>query len=88
MPNTQVNKSAEKRVRQDKAKRDKNRVIRGYMRDMMRNIRAKDPESAAADMPHAYSILDKAVKNGIIRKRTGARYKSRLSAHAAGPKKD
>ena len=49
MPNIQINKSAEKRVRQDIRKRAKNRVIKGYMRDMMRLIRAeKDHETLLA----------------------------------------
>jgi len=82
MPNTQINKSAEKRARQDQRKRAKNRVLRGYVRDMMRTVRAeKDPDAAEKQLPHAYSTLDKAAKKNILHKRTVARYKSRLVAH-------
>lgn len=80
MPNIQVNKSAEKRVRQDKAKRARNRVIKGYTRDMMRTFEAEmDVEKACGMLPHAYSILDKAVKKGVMHRRTAARHKSRMA---------
>ncbi len=81
MPNTQVDKSAEKRVRQDRRKRAHNRLVKGYIRDMMREIRGISDEKALAEaLPHAYSVLDKAAKKGVIHRKTGARYKSRLAA--------
>lgn len=83
MPNIQINKSAEKSVRQDRRKREKNRVIKGYVRDMMRSVRAEtDSEKAEKALPHAYRILDKAVKKHVMHQRTASRYKSRLAAHA------
>ena len=83
MPNIQVNKSAEKRVRQDKRKRAHNRLIKGYVRDMMRQVRnTTDAKSAEEALPHAYSVLDKAAKKGVIHRKTSARYKSRLTARA------
>ena len=83
MPNTQVNKSAEKRVRQDRRKREQNRLVRGYIRDMMRQARStEDEQSAKEAIPHAYSILDKAAKKGLIPKKTCARYKARIALRA------
>jgi len=82
MPNTQINKSAEKRVRQDARKRAKNRVARGYIRDMMRNVRATtDPEETKNSLNHAYRTLDRAVSKGLMHKKTAARHKSRLASH-------
>lgn len=82
MPNTQVNRSAEKRVRQDRRKREKNRVVRGYIRDMLRNVRSEtDPDNCEGLLKHSYSVLDKAVKKNIIHRKTAARYKSRLALH-------
>lgn len=81
MPNTQINKSAEKRVRQDEKKRARNRIIRGYTRDVIRNLNAEtDPEKAREMLPHVYSMLDKAVKKGVMHAKTAARQKSRLTA--------
>lgn len=83
MPNTQVNKSAEKRVRQDAKKRERNRMVRGYYRDLIREIRSMDDaEEVRKELPHAYSVLDKAVKKGVIHKKTASRYKSRLHKFA------
>ncbi|MCK5832579.1 30S ribosomal protein S20 [bacterium] len=83
MPNTQVDKSAEKRVRQDKKKRAHNRVMKGYVRDMMRQVRtAQNKETALEALPHAYSVLDKASKKGIIHHKTCARLKSRIAVRA------
>ncbi|MCD6501116.1 30S ribosomal protein S20 [bacterium] len=83
MPNTQIDKSAEKRVRQDRRKRAHNRLVKGYIRDMMRQIRGiSDSEAVEKALPHAYSVLDKAAKKGVIHRKTSARYKSRLSARA------
>ena len=83
MPNTQIDKSAEKRVRQDRRKRAHNRLVKGYIRDMMRQIRGiSDGEAVEKALPHAYSVLDKAAKKGVIHRKTSARYKSRLSARA------
>ncbi|RKZ31930.1 30S ribosomal protein S20 [bacterium] len=82
MPNTQINKSAEKRARQDKRKREKNRIVKGYLRDVMRSIRAeKTPEATDGTLSHFYSVVDKAAKKRVIHKRTAARYKSRIAAH-------
>lgn len=80
MPNTQVNKSAEKRVRQDKRRRIRNRIVKGYTRDVIRTLNAEtDPEKARAMLPHIYSTLDKAVKKGVMHPKTAARRKSRIT---------
>ncbi|MGC9314029.1 MAG: 30S ribosomal protein S20 [bacterium] len=82
MPNTQINKSAEKRVRQDKRKRARNRIVKGYTRDVVRLLIAEtDPEKAKSMLPHVYSSLDKAVKKGVMHHRTAARRKSRLTSY-------
>lgn len=80
MPNTQINKSAEKRVRQDERKRAQNRVVKGYTRDVIRSLNAEtDLDKAREMLPHVYSTIDKAVKKGVMNPKTAARKKSRLT---------
>ena len=44
---------------------------------------ASDAKQAKEAFGSTVSMIDKAVKNGVIHKNTGSRYKSRLSARVA-----
>ncbi len=74
--------SALKRVRQTERRTDYNRKnksrLRHQIRSMRRAIAAKDPEAAAKLLPQTFSLVDRAVKTGVIKKNTAARYKSKL----------
>ena len=74
--------SALKRIRQDERRTLYNRKnksrLRGQIRAMRRAIQDKDPNKAEGVLPQTFSIIDRAVKTGIIKKNTAARYKSKL----------
>lgn len=74
--------SALKRVRQTERRTEYNRKnksrLRHTIRAMRRALAGKDPKAAADLMPATFSIIDRSVKTGVIKKNTAARYKSKL----------
>ncbi|MGQ9635676.1 MAG: 30S ribosomal protein S20 [Bryobacteraceae bacterium] len=76
--------SALKRARQIKRRTVFNSARKSRLRKQIRAFRrlltAKDVQAATAALPRTYSIIDRAVKWGIIKDNTAARYKSRLTA--------
>jgi small subunit ribosomal protein S20 len=74
--------SALKRVRQTERRTEDNRKnksrLRHQIRAMRRAITAKDPKAAAELLPTTFSIIDRSVKSGVIKKNTASRYKSKL----------
>ncbi len=74
--------SALKRARQTKKRTERNRSARARLRHAVRDLRtviAKDPTKAKTDMPSTVSLIDKAVKKGLIKENTASRFKSRLA---------
>jgi small subunit ribosomal protein S20 len=75
--------SALKRVRQTERRTEVNRKnksrLRHQIRAMRRAILAKDSAAATALLPTTFSIIDRSAKNGVIKKNTAARYKSKLN---------
>ncbi len=80
MPTT---KSAEKRLRQNERRRNRNRSARSELRTLMRQVReastAKNVELADKMFRQACKRLDQATARGILKKNTASRSKSRLS---------
>lgn len=76
--------SALKRVRQTERRTEFNRKnksrLRHQIRAMRRALTSKDANAAAALLPATFSLIDRSAKNGIIKKNTASRYKSRLHA--------
>lgn len=76
--------SALKRVRQIKRRTQINSVRKSRVRRQIRALRklidAKDVAAAEAAVPVTYSLIDRAVKWGVFKDNTAARFKSRLSA--------
>lgn len=76
-------KSALKRVRQTIKRTAQNRSLRSDLRTVIKKFRTILESGNPEKTIEAYSIvqknLDKAVTKGILHKRTGARYKSRLA---------
>jgi small subunit ribosomal protein S20 len=74
--------SAIKRVRQTERRNEYNRKnatrLRHQIRAMRRVIQEKDAKKAAELLPLTFSLIDRAAKNGTIKKNTAARYKSKL----------
>jgi small subunit ribosomal protein S20 len=82
MPN---HKSAWKRMRQNEKRRASNRASRSLLRNTIRSYRSQEDLSAAREsFPRVVSVIDKAVKKGIIHHRNAARLKSRLSRKIIG----
>src|SRR5882672_3900647 len=77
--------SALKRARQTKVRTERNRDARSRLRNAIRTLRKslKNAEEAEALMPGTVSLIDKAVKKGIIKENTASRAKSRLARHVA-----
>jgi small subunit ribosomal protein S20 len=75
--------SSLKRVRMTERKTAVNRMrksrLRHQLRAMRRLLESKDANGATQLVPKTFSMVDKAAKQGIIKKNTAARYKSRLT---------
>jgi small subunit ribosomal protein S20 len=75
--------SSLKRVRMTARKTAVNRMrksrLRHQLRAMRRALESKDANGATQLVPKTFSMVDKAAKQGIIKKNTAARYKSRLT---------
>ena len=77
-------KSAQKRVRSDEKKRDRNRYQHKTTRNAVRDLRASSDAKEAREMlPKVSSMLDKLAKNNVIHKNKAANLKSSLSAHVS-----
>ena len=77
-------KSAQKRVRSDKKKRDRNRYQHKTARNAVRKLRASEDAKEATEMlPKVSSMLDKLAKNNVIHKNKAANLKSSLAAHVS-----
>jgi len=77
MPN---NAAAEKRMRQEKRRRLRNRMVKSTVRTQVTKARlAIDNEAEAQEAVRAaVSELDRAAKKGVIHRNNAARRKSRL----------
>ncbi len=75
--------SALKRARQTKRKTVVNLArksrFRHQLRVLRRLIEKKDAAGAKAALPQTFSLIDRAVRWGIIKRNTADRYKSRLT---------
>jgi small subunit ribosomal protein S20 len=76
-------RSADKRMRQNEARRTRNAAIRSGVRTAVKAVRAaisaQTPGEARTQLAHSIRVLDKAVTKGVLHKRTAARRKSRLA---------
>ena len=80
-------KSALKRVRQTIKRTAQNRSLRSDLRTVTKKFRVILTSGNTEQAHEAYSgvqkNIDKAVTKGVLHKRTGARYKSRLALSMA-----
>jgi small subunit ribosomal protein S20 len=77
-------KSARKRIRQNAARRLRNRPARSALRTAVKKLAvAADAAAATAAYRGVQKKLDQAVAKGIMRKGTADRVKSRLAASLA-----
>lgn len=72
-------KSAEKRIRSNKTKRDQNRYNGKTVRNAVKTIRAtENMEEASKALPEVISKIDILAKKGVIHKNKAANLKSKL----------
>ena len=75
---------AKKAARQSVKRAQRNRAIRSATRTgvnkALRSIESGDPDEAAPAVTQAASLLDQAVRKGIMHKKTASRRKSRIAA--------
>ena len=80
-------KSALKRVRQTVKRTEHNRSMRADLRTNIKKFRllqeSGNPEQKLDAYANVQKYIDKAVTKGVLHKRTGARYKSRLALSLA-----
>jgi small subunit ribosomal protein S20 len=80
-------KSAEKRIRSNDAKRQRNRYQAKTARTALKSIRATTSKAEALkELPKMNSMLDKLAKKNIIHKNKAANLKSKLAKHVKGLK--
>ena len=76
-------KSAEKRAHQNEKRRVRNKAVKTRIKHVTKEVRQASgeasKEAAMAKLKAAQSIVDKALKKGVIHKKTAARKISRLS---------
>ena len=76
-------KSAEKRARQNDKRRVRNKAVKTRIKHLTKEVRLvssqTSKEEALAKLKAVQSTVDKALKKGVIHKKTAARKISRLS---------
>lgn len=82
MPNL---KASKKDLRKTKKRTLRNKSAISEVKNLIRKIRTLSPEEGKKLLPKAYSLIDKAIQRGIMKKGTGARLKSRIT-HKVGKK--
>ncbi len=75
--------SALKRHRQSQTRRLINATNASRLKTQMKKLKtaiaASKPDDARALIPATFSLIDKSVQKGVLKKNTAARYKSRLN---------
>jgi len=75
-------KSAEKRVRQNAKRRERNTMHRSRMRTMIRKLKeTSDPAEASAQLDDVKAYIDRLTSKGIMHRNTAAHKKSKLERH-------
>ena len=76
-------KSALKRARQNEKRRTRNKSVKTRTKNIVKGVRfavsERSKEAALSELDTAKSIIDQAVKKGVIHKKTASRKISRLS---------
>jgi small subunit ribosomal protein S20 len=76
-------KSALKRAGQNEIRRLRNRSVKSRVKSVVKEVRqavaANTDETIVGDFKAAQATIDKAVKKGVLHKRTGARKIARLA---------
>ncbi len=72
--------SSKKRLRQESVRQRRNATVKSALRTAIKRVRGNTEADAASGLlSQAHSKLDKAVKRGVMHRRTADRIKSRLA---------
>lgn len=73
--------STKKRLRQSKKRQMTNKANRTRVKSQVKKVRIAAESGATTEktLPAAYSIIDKAVRKGVLTRNAAARHKSRLT---------
>jgi len=78
-----ITKSAKKALRQSLRRKAKNVKVRNKIKKLIKEVRVlisqKKADEAKKLLPGFYKILDKAAKEGLIKKNNASRRKSRIA---------
>ncbi len=75
-------KSAEKRIRSNDAKRERNRYQAKTTRNLLKELRStKDKSQASELLPKVSTMLDRLAKTNVIHKNKAANLKSSIQRH-------
>ena len=81
--------SAVKRYRQNQRRRLINQMNRHKLKTQIKRLRAAlasgKPKDTKTLLPETFSIIDRSVQKGVIKKNTARRYKSRLAKRVSTP---
>jgi small subunit ribosomal protein S20 len=78
-------KSASKRLRQNRKRRERNRAVRSEIRTRTKSLLQTEAADEAEESYRAItSLLDTAARKGIVSKQAAARRKSRLGRYVRG----
>jgi len=72
-------KSSVRDVRKNKKQRALNSAGMSALKTAIRKTRASTEETQISNSNNSNKVIDKAIQHGLIKKNTGARYKSRLA---------
>ncbi len=76
-------RTAKKNLRKSEKNRAHNRALNSTLKTELKRVRTSETAAeAAAALPHAQKLIDKAAKNSRIHKNKAARVKSRLAKAA------
>jgi small subunit ribosomal protein S20 len=82
-------KSAKKALRQSQKRKIRNTVYKQKMKSLLKETRAlfgqEKADEAKKNLSKIYKALDKAAKEGIIKKNTASRKKSRITKFLSKP---
>jgi small subunit ribosomal protein S20 len=79
MPNL---KASKKDLRKTVKRTERRKNVVSEVRNILKKVRTVTPDEAKKMLPKVYSVIDKAVQAGILKKNTGDRYKERAAARA------
>jgi len=74
--------STKKRLRQTKRAQAVNKANKTRVKTQLKKARAAEGSDLQKILPETYSVIDRAVRKGVMHKNAAARLKSRLSKQA------